>query len=586
MIEQIKKFINCKEYFRENIDKFRNAFISHYGKEAESRIDEVLSKALLIAYRTPQSTENRLRDLEKEKTNELFARVIPKNSSFTIEDLTDKSSFEFLSIMPIKHYADFYEVFALSPEERTKKYLEDAFNNLKRTLPELTFEELKEMHDTGKILQKYSVVSSWIKDYLENIIDPATEKKDFEKKFIAAKPILEKIDKDINFDNFSYYIDNPKIQELNSIIAHFPDILKEYHNFMSQFADIKEEIEQSKESEKKLSEKYYKELIANNMDLVPEMYLEEVKKYLNGENEIYFLSSKLKSFFGYALNLTADIEMFGQASEDALAKDKDSWKSSTIKNNRIDFFKANGIDLGDDYEAYVNSEQAKSIWPSVDRIERFIKDKQKLINKYNNEHYSNLKAHKEIRREIEALGLLDKEDSFNASLYTQGGTFVNPNVILRNGEYDMFSLVVINCENNSGQIDHDIIHELNHLYELYLGKTDGKTYSFYSGWDITEGEMNQESIEEVDTLNSKKDKRDYELFNEIINEMIAQEITEAMHNSGVYVFDTPENAKSKNVTGYDKTRFLAAEFFDKYRKTIYESRKNGNIQVLFDEVGK
>lgn len=586
MIESIERFLNCKDYLRENIDKFRNAFIKFYGEEATERIDEVLSTSLLIAYMPPNAIESYLNKIEAAKTKELLENYIPADCSFSKSDLISNSSFEYSSTMPLKEYADFYEIISLSSEERTKHYTEQAYRALKNVLPELTYEEYMEMYNTGKISQKYSVITKWIKSFLESTIAPDAERKDLEEKFIRAKSLLNLIDKDITLDNFSYYMDNPRIQELNNLAKIFPKIMEEYQTFMKKYEELYSEVKKVKAEEERIDNKYYKELLASNLDLVPESYLEKVQEYLSSSHDSSVLDYKLRYLFGQTIKSTGYIEMFGKDSEEILRKSKDSWRASDILSNRIKYFKIHGIDLGNDYNAYINSEEAKKIWPSEEIAERFIKSKNEILNRRNIEFYSNLESHKQVRSEIESIGFLDKEDSFTAAAYTVNGTALNPNIVKKDNGYELFSLVLVNCQNDNGQIDHDIVHELNHLYELYLKYADGQNYSICCGWDISDERMNQESTKEVDTLNERKEKRSYELFNEIINEMIAQEIVEGMHKDGVYVFDRPDNAKERYVTGYDKTKILVLEFFSRYRKIIFESRKNGNIQIIFDEVGK
>ena len=249
--------------------------------------------------------------------------------------------------------------------------------------------------------------------------------------------------------------------------------------------------------------------------------------------------------------------------------------------------KKKGIDLGDNYDAYLQSEEARRIWPSEERIERLIESKNRFLNEFNNEYYTTLPEYQETRREIDSHHLLDKQDSFDARLYTQiiGPTFVNPNIVKTPTGYDLFSLVIICCNNSDGTIDHHIVHELNHLFELTLSRVEGNVYEAICGWDICEGTIYNEK-EDADTIHTDRDKRGYELFNEIINELIAQEIYEKMLEKDRHVFDTKETAKVKNTTSYESTFFLVKDFFQEFRKEILESRKNGQIEIIWNKVGK
>ena len=183
---------------------------------------------------------------------------------------------------------------------------------------------------------------------------------------------------------------------------------------------------------------------------------------------------------------------------------------------------------------------------------------------------------------------LDKDDSFNASIFAsnQSKTFVNTNIIQTEEGYRLYPLIVVNCSYNSGNIDHDIIHELNHLFESSLKSVEGNYYSVISGWDKVNGSINQSERIAINTLETDDTKRKYELFSEIINEVIAQEICEIKHQKHQYIFDTEENEEYKHTTSYEHTFFLVKEFFEEFKEEILASRRNGNVQIILDTVGK
>ena len=52
-----------------------------------------------------------------------------------------------------------------------------------------------------------------------------------------------------------------------------------------------------------------------------------------------------------------------------------------------------------------------------------------------------------------------------------------------------------------------------------------------------------------------------ERLNEIINELIAQEISQIMSESGQYIFNTKEDKKITGGTSYEKTKFLVKNFY-------------------------
>ena len=113
---------------------------------------------------------------------------------------------------------------------------------------------------------------------------------------------------------------------------------------------------------------------------------------------------------------------------------------------------------------------------------------------------------------------------------------------LENGEYIEYPLFNIYIGNIEEYLDHNIVHELNHAYELTFKSMENNVCTLHCGWDILRDTISSQSQETV-SLDEKKEKRDYELFNEIINELIAQEISEIMSQMGIYVFNTKEDKK-------------------------------------------
>ena len=106
------------------------------------------------------------------------------------------------------------------------------------------------------------------------------------------------------------------------------------------------------------------------------------------------------------------------------------------------------------------------------------------------------------------------------------------------------------------------------------------------GWDFCSGSLDEERSEEVDTINTKDPKRQYELFNEIINELIAQEISKMMVDDKVAVFDVPGESRYKGRTSYEDYLAIVYKFYHENKDAIIESRREGNMQIIYDHVGE
>lgn len=162
-----------------------------------------------------------------------------------------------------------------------------------------------------------------------------------------------------------------------------------------------------------------------------------------------------------------------------------------------------------------------------------------------------------------------------------GITCVTPNIAKVGKSYKVTAKVIINFSDvYKGEKDHSIIHELNHLYELALKEVSDSTYKTIFGWDIVEEKIDSQEITD------EEDKRKYELLNEIINEKIAKEISKMMADKNIKIFDERVNADYQNKTGYDQTNYIVDEFFETFKKEIKASRKNGNVRIIFDAVGR
>lgn len=411
-LTDLEKYLKCKEFLREKIPLIKEQFIIFYGDALRDKINDMFNNALLIAYKIPIIEELLLERIKCLITKKIIKRNLLSNSLWNIDDLIKDDfsdiSFSYEKMLPLKKFVDFY---IARENGQDSKHLEELFEE--------------------------------------------------------AKPLLEKVDKNITCANYYCYASNPKLQELEFLAKEYPRMLHDYKMAMA---------------------KYNKEQI--NVD---------------------------------------------------------------------SFLKARDIQLN----------------PGDERF----KNQQKEIDE-------SMPEHREIREEIDKLNLLNKNDGFDSSIYGMGVlASTNSNLRILNGDYNLFSLILVNCSNlnSSSKFDHYIIHELNHLFESFLLNVDRKSYDVLSGWDIVKHELDSENSEN----DSKKESefRPYELFNEIINDMISQEIVMQMHQNGIFIFDQ-ESDIEQPPSSYQNTRFLVDEFYKRYRDKIIESRRDGNIEIIWNEVGK
>ena len=589
MIEDIERYLHSTEHLRKNIPVLIEAFVKYYGEDRRQEIEDKFSRCIFLTYQAPEHRKLFIFQIADQISNEIIEKKMKKTKCLLQKDLLfENHSFMYHSIQPISHYKKFYEQFLLGREGREKQYIEKTYQDLCNFLPELKREEFEEMVRTQTIPKKYDSIRSWLREDIKSRINLDNVEKYYQYTFERVESLLHTIDENITADNFGYYLDREEIVSLNTMLEEYPSMLEEYNKRMAKYQTIIEEDKKTEEYKHYLLNEYYLRFLEENKDLIPESEREGFEKYRKDPRKSYELGSYTQYLFAQSITSTHPLDAFSIKSCEILEDpNASSWKKDAIKKERIEFFKRNGIDLGNNYEDYLENPEVKKIWPAKERVKRFLESRNRLVNEFNIEFYTNTPQHKEARRELESKKLLDKDDSFNATMYSRMGvSFVNPNIVEGKKGKELYPLVVICCDSNTEHVDHDIVHELNHLFELYLNDCDDTRYETICGWDVLEGTINQEKRQEEDTLKEEPEKRKYELFSELINELIAQEICELLLEKHQVIFDVEGHRKITHTTSYENGRVLVLDFFKEYKKEILESRQNGNIQVIWDKVGK
>ena len=586
MIKQYEAYLDCNNQLRKNWNILIDAFVEYYGEEKRQEIETKFKKALPIAYMSPDEMAHTYDKLSDEHANEIIKVLFEKYpSNWGQQDLFDNNYFRYINIAPLAEFKKFYDYYKMGAEE---KFKEEGLKYIQSEISTFTKEEYDEVIKTQIIPIKYTQISSRIQQNILYYADLSNSKKEYKRLFNKAKKILEKINPNVTLENINEVLQEDDGKALIRYAELLPTLLDEYAKRMGKYEPYQREINFQNQLKEKIKKEKYIKLIEENKDLLTREELEKIEIVKNNSSKWYLLSDRVKTLFGYSIENNSPLESFSKEADEILNSPKSaSWKIESIKRDRIKYFKANGIDLGESYDAYLKNDNVRKNWPSYERIDSFIESKQRLINEFNNEYYTSIPSHRRIREEINGYQLLDKDDAFNAKIYSNacGRTCVCTNIVKTDKYYDLLPLILICCNIKDGSVDHDIIHELNHLYELTLRKVENNSYEAVCGWDIVDGEINQQTKYLVDTLNIKSEKRPYELFNEIINEKIAQEIYIKMLEKDVHIFDTKENAKVKT-SGYEPSSFLVNDFFNEFKQEIIESRRNDNIAIIWNRVGK
>ncbi len=576
-------FLDSNKYLREHIGVFLEAFIKYYGTEESEELKSKFKNAIFVGYQDIEELQNYIDDLERKYTQEFLRKELKAEG---LEDYQNvffcDYSFEFSSIMPISLFIRYYELHLEGYENRKAAFINAGLENFKKVKPEATLEEYEKYIELGEIPHEPFIGQpKYLYMNATNYLNLSNADHNYER---ARDIFLNDEKNNLSEEEKKDFFASPKFQRYKSAYECFKRARKKYDALQEELRPFKTFIEKSLDLKDKLNKKHYKEFIKNCSFIFTEAELQEIEVYLNSTG--YVTKPKCLKALSDQLCLPTTIGKFTLEAEEKLNNPQiDEWTKSNIMKERVEYFKSRGLDLGDDYEAYKNSPEAQAIWPSPETAKRVEEESEKAYNSFNIEYYTNTSRHQETRREIDSMGLIDKDDGFNAALYTLHGTAVCPNVVKVDDEIKLFPLVVIHVTDYNEYLDHTIVHELNHLYELFINFLNGNQIEYLCGWDYVNGELGEET-KEIDTLHKDPSKRKYELFSEIINELIAQDISKIMLENGLHVFNTKENAQYRGYTSYEYTRFLVEKFFSEYQKEIIESRKLGRIEVIFNKVGK
>ena len=586
-MNEILNKLNADRTLQENISKYIDVFVDFYGEDKRDEIERKFNNATFVGYLSPEMQQVELTKLIKEKSKELESKVLEYNeTSLDSIDLFDTYDYSLKIFQPINNYQNFIELYKLGKEGRKEKYIEDTYNDIKKYLNELTKEEYLKIIETKVLPEKYQNIPYWLKNNIQYTTNLQNIEENYEKSFNKASSLIRKIIPRCTLDNFD--INNEEIEKLDKVIEKYKETLKEYENFEKENIEYFNEMQVNEDLEMSLREKYYKEFLKENIDLIKEEDRQGVIEYLNDSKKSYLMNYSVRSLLGSSIQSESILESFYEEQEDILNNEETStFIKNNIIENRIKYFNDIGINLGNNYNLYLENEDVKSNWPTKERLEKFRATKNKLINNFMKEYYLNTVSHKRLRQVVDSKNLLNKDDGLDQTMYNSslGKTCIATNLKEIDGKLEAAPLVMISFGGFDGALDHDIIHELNHLYELSLESVINNKVVYLCGWDICEDDIVGEVNDYID-ITKEEPKRSYELFNEIINEVIAQEIEEKMHEKGIHILDSSRNSKVKGNTSYEASFFIIKDFYKEFRDEIIKSRSNGNIKEILDVVGE
>lgn len=526
MTEQIYNKLHPTEAITKAMPKIIEAFVAFYGEEERANIENKFQNMLIICYSNPRKIPTIIINTKKQKSLE------------GIETFLDKIN------IPKE----------VRPQAK-KLYFDD--NGL-------------EFPNDHPIYQYTRYLNGQKSDYIKK----------------STVDFISQIYPQVNTNNIDTLISSGELSAFNNVIKLYDDMLKTYADFKTQVDSYEEYFKKIQKLRKQLERKYTKTMVEEFHYLFTEKELSAIREKLNSESSssIRSINSKTECYFGFTFEDSGLIDAFSDEAEEIL-KENSTWRKQSIIDERIDYFKNNGLDLGDNYGAYLNHRDIMAKMPELRKLAEKIKRRRsQLHNMLLNEFYQSLEEYRQNIAKIKQANLLDRKIEHNMYLiYELAMSFTTTNIKATADGYIMYPILFMSMGNSQEYLDHILIHELNHVYELSLKEVKGNEYYAACGWDQTYGKI--DSSNEAETEEDET-QRNYELFNEIINEMISSEITQLLFDADGYIFNTKKDSKLKGGTSYDQTYFLVQEFYNTYKKAIIESRKNGDMSIIYNAVGK
>lgn len=350
-------------------------------------------------------------------------------------------------------------------------------------------------------------------------------------------------------------------------------------------------------------------------------YLEKVKKY---EQELKFkymkkyasrivphcdkeLGAKIEEVL--AKNYTADYRFTQEVDKDGLyiarygeplifafSKDaeeklaKDNFESVRVKSDRVKYFKAKGLDLGNNYVDYENSEEAKKLLPDKELVETLYTIKEKCDKEMDMEFFLNTGNYEACKKNILAQGI-KIQDNFSKEFVEKGVPCIVPNIREdADGNYSLFNIVHLPLVKILREYkDVQIIHELLHTVESSMKQISEDEIYFKFGFDeavepICHNE--DELIVDDRKIDPNEPRRNYELLSENLHQELAIEVTRRLHEKGIYLYGDQKLAKEAGATSYERYNVVTINFQKEYREEMIDGMMAPTRDGITEIVGK
>lgn len=409
-----------------------------------------------------------------------------------------------------------------------------------------------------KFYENYGIDKSWAKSSVQSALEEKFDIKNLKENSSLYQECCNKM-----LADKEYYDQAKKVYE---------EVLEKYKTY----TDYGKNLQQLKS---KIEEKYTIK------------YLHEIEEFLSNKDKEQIGKVKYSTYFecneiliSYDYSSKTLLDAFSDESEEQLKNPQTrEFIKDNIKNDRINYFKKVGLDLGDDYDTYVSCGYIEKYIPNKNMMDKVFAARKRVKSEQDRELLHSIPHINTLREKVKELNLGTANTEFDKNIFNES-TCICPNFRIIDGKIIPYALMYISGDTSEDVVDCRIIHECNHIYEMGVS-VENNEMIFNCGWDNGREQIMTEENQE-DELNDDREKRPYELLNEIINELLAQDITRIMHDSGVYLYSNKEKNRGTSGSSYQYAARLVINFYNEFKDIIIQSRKNNNIETLFNEVGK
>ena len=406
--------------------------------------------------------------------------------------------------------------------------------------------------------------------------------------------VLMEMGLEISPENYEEVIQTEQGQEylkrVMSIYKVAAECEDEFNQFKEANKDYIEYLEKVKKYEQELAFKYMKEYAKRIAPYCDKELADKIEQALakNHTSDYRFTQEVDKDEIFIARYGKPTILAFSKNSEKQLAKD--TFESFRVKSDRIKYFCAKGLDLGNNYEDYENSEEAKKLLPDPKLVEKLYAIQEECDREKDMEFFLNTGNYEACKRNILAQGI-KIQDNFSKEFAENGVTCIVPNVRQDdNGNYQLFNIVHLPLVKLLNEYkDVQIIHELLHVVESSMKQLSEDKIYFKFGFDETVEQICHNEaeliVDDVQT-DPNEPKRTYELFSENLHQELAIEVTRRLHEKGIYLYGDPKLAKETGSTSYEHYNVITANFRKVYRQEIIDGMMADSKDRITDIVGK